>query len=322
MEDKTRRTGIIKIWFSDMWPNFDFQHNYFTIYLSQYFNIEINSNPDFLIHSVYSKNHLKYTCFKVCITGENTRPNFKESDYHIGFDFNENPNYLRWPLFLMNKYVPEKLLQERDIDSIIKNKTRFCSYVVSNSYAKERTVFFNKLSEYKNVDSGGKHLNNVGGPVVDKLGFIEQSKFNIAFENSSSEGYTTEKIYEAFLSDCVPIYWGNPRIEEDFNEKAFVNVHKFKTFEEAITYIKYLDTNDVAYRKVLAASRFPENKLPEHFQISRFISFFTYLFEQSLHQKKVYSVKHKAKYIMYRFSEYYRIYKSKAAIFKNNLLKQ
>lgn len=277
----------IRIWFTDMWPNFDFKQNHFTYYLSQHFNIEINHNPDFLIHSIYTKNYLNYNCYRICYTGENTRPDFTKSDFHIGFDFNDNPFYLRWPLFLMNKYAPELLLKEKDINSIIAQKKKFCSFVASNDQAKERIELFQMLSNYKRVDSGGKVLNNIGSPVADKLEFLKESKFNIAYENSSHPGYTTEKIFEAFLTNNIPVYWGNPEINKDFNEKAFINAHNFKTTKDLVEYIKYIDEDESAYRSMLQESCFVNNEIPEQFQISRFISFFDSIFQQARRKKPV-----------------------------------
>lgn len=49
------------------------------------------------------------------------------------------------------------------------------------------------LSQYKLVDSGGRHRNNVGGLVKDKYEFDLSYKFSIAFENSSYQEYLTEK---------------------------------------------------------------------------------------------------------------------------------
>lgn len=290
----------IKIWFTDMWAGFDFQDNYFTIYLSRYFNIKIDPQPDFLIHSVYSKNYLNYNCCRICITGENTRPDFSRSDYHIGFDYNDDPRYLRWPMFLMNRYVPEYLLKEKQVEQIFNDKKRFCSFVVSNSYASGRIEFFNKLNVYKQVASGGRYMNNIGGPVKDKHQFIKESKFNIAFENISYPGYTTEKIFDAFLGNCVPIYWGNTRIAEDFNEKAFVNVHSFTSFADAVDYVKYLDENDEAYKAVLGKSAFPENRIPEKFGIAKFIAFFNHIFNDFEKTKPVYKLANKVEYINYK----------------------
>ena len=70
--------------------------------------------------------------------------------------------------------------------------------------------FFVKLSKYKQVDSGGRTLNNIGGPVEDKMEFIKDYRFVISFENAEYPGYTTEKIIQPMFVDSIPIYWGNP----------------------------------------------------------------------------------------------------------------
>lgn len=92
----------IKINFSDFWGGFDNKNNLFTGILSQRYNVEISDKPDFLIHSVYRNEYLKYNCIKICFTGENTRPDFKKSDFHIGFDYIDDKRYLRYPLFKHN----------------------------------------------------------------------------------------------------------------------------------------------------------------------------------------------------------------------------
>lgn len=289
----------IKIWFTDMWANFDNHKNYFTHYLSNYFNIEINPKPDFLIHSILGKKYLKYNCYKICFTGENTRPDFTKSDYHIGFDYNDDSRYLRWPLFLMNRFIPELLLKQKDSSEILKRKKRFCSFVVSNDGPKERIQFFNELSKYKRVDSGGKVLNNIGGRVEDKNEFIKESKFNICFENVSYPGYTTEKLFEAFIANTIPIYWGNPMVNKDFNEKSFININNFSSFQDAIEYIKYIDQDDKEYKSIIDQNYFVNNELPEAFKIEKFISFFDSIFSQAKKNKPVYSFIHRIEYTSY-----------------------
>ena len=115
-------------------------------------------------------------------------------------------------------------------------------------------LFFNELSEkYKKVDSGGRYLNNIGKPegVEDKLEFLRNYKFSFAFENVSYPGYCTEKIVESFATGTIPIYWGDPNIENYFNFRAFVNCHRYKTVDEIIQKIKEIDNNDYLYREML-----------------------------------------------------------------------
>jgi hypothetical protein len=74
---------------------------------------------------------------------------------------------------------------------------------VSNASGKVRNRFYNELSKYKQIASGGKVYNNVGYRVPDKLAFIQDYKFCISFENRSYPGYTTEKIVEAFFANTI-----------------------------------------------------------------------------------------------------------------------
>jgi hypothetical protein len=108
------------------------------------------------------------------------------------------------------------------------------------------------LSQYKKVDSGGKYLNNIGKSVVDKIGFLKDYKFTIAFENSSQPGYTTEKLLDPMRVNSLPSYWGNPLVAQDFNVQSFVNVIDYASIYEAIEEIIRLDTHDEAYLEKLA----------------------------------------------------------------------
>ena len=66
----------------------------------------------------------------------------------------------------------------------------------------------------------------------------------MAIENSPSNGYTTEKIIEAFAGATIPIYYGSKDIAKEFNEKAFINCHNYNSFEEVLERVKEIDNND------------------------------------------------------------------------------
>ena len=133
-----------------------------------------------------------------------------------------------------------------------------------------REDFFTLLSEYKRVDAAGVFLRNtdvlaemereMGVPKSQeaKRTFMKDYKFTIAFENQSYPGYTTEKILDAFMSRTVPIYWGNPRVTEDFVPGAFVNANDFASLEELAEEVKRLDQDDDAYMEMLNTRPIPE----------------------------------------------------------------
>ena len=64
-------------------------------------------------------------------------------------------------------------------------------------------------------------------------------------------GFETEKIVDPFEQHSVPIYYGNPHINHDFNEKAFVWCQSENDIERVIEQVIYLDTHDEAYIAML-----------------------------------------------------------------------
>jgi len=103
-------------------------------------------------------------------------------------------------------------------------------------------------------------LNNVGGPVRDKQESIRQNRFCMSFENSSYPGYTTEKLMEAKYAGCIPIYWGNPLIDRDFNPRAFINLHKFSSVSECVDFVIELDNNPEAFSEMQREPLLNENR--------------------------------------------------------------
>ena len=89
----------------------------------------------------------------------------------------------------------------------------------------------------------------------------------MAFENSSFPGYTTEKIIEPMLEGSIPIYWGSPKVAEEFNPKSFINVHDYPNFNAAIEAICKIDESTDLYAQMLKEPWFKDDKLPH--EISR-----------------------------------------------------
>jgi alpha(1,3/1,4) fucosyltransferase len=114
-----------------------------------------------------------------------------------------------------------------------------------------------------------------------KLEFQSHCKFTIAFENSSSPGYTTEKLLHAYITGTVPIYWGNPEVTRDFNPASFINCHDFNNFEEVVERVKEVDQNDKLYDEILQEPAFRENAIPPQLQKEKLVAFLKNIFEKS-----------------------------------------
>jgi hypothetical protein len=117
-------------------------------------------------------------------------------------------------------------------------------------------------------------LNNIGGRVKDKLSFIQQYKFNIAFENASYPGYITEKLIEAKQAGTVPVYWGNPRIAEELNPKSFINYHDYNSFKKMLAAVITADLEQDVYKEYLQQPLFYNNQSNEYLDTGRFVNFF------------------------------------------------
>ena len=237
--------------------------------LNKWYDIDQISEPDYILCGGMGTTFTKYkNCIRIQIIGENVVPDFNVFDYALGFDhLHFNDRYLRVPLYVFYDSFQRIISGQRtQIDSGACNR-KFCSYVVSNANHADpsRDNFFKELCKYKRVDSAGRHLNNMGGGFLkDKLSFISQYKFNIAFENCTSDGYTTEKIIEPLSVGTIPIYWGNLSIEKDFNKEAFVYVNDFSSIQECINYIIELDNNDALYLEKLKQPIFPNDEAPDY----------------------------------------------------------
>lgn len=218
---------------------------------------------------------------KIMLVHENARPSnawFDTFDYVISFThgMEYQKKHFRIPYWIYRFYefgVPLNMLQTRQSTDVNDNYTnrRFANFVYSNPVVFRRT-FANELSEkYQKVDFGGKVDTNLSDEerseitpsklgregLIQKATWLNKYRFTLAFENSSQEGYTTEKIYDAFMGNTVPLYWGNLRMKaEGFNPAAFLNYFDTPGNEAFINRIKEVDSSPDAYMAMLNAPVF------------------------------------------------------------------
>lgn len=249
--------------YSDFWPSFKdslFEH----IVQEQ----GLTYSEDFhqakcLLYANLGSRHQAFHGIKIFYSAESILPPWQECDYAIGFMKNNvlYPDcYLRLPYWVAAHYKsPQSMFEAVECTPALRNRP-FCSFVNSNPHNTLRNKFYLALSQYKPIASGGSEYNNVGGTIEDKIAFCSNYKFNIAFENYSSRGYLTEKLFDAFAAQTVPIYWGEPSLLEDINPARLINASDFPNLPALIEYIKEVDNNDTLYASYLNQTVF----LPKH----------------------------------------------------------
>lgn len=275
-----RRT--IKIMLEDFWRPAVMPYikwNVLYKLLSKYYQLELSSDPDFLLYSCFGYEHLKYDCLRIFYAGENIRPDFRECDYAFSFDYPVTERNYRLPLYRLHPSY-QSILEPRASEKILCEDRKFCCFLASNPQGSERNKFFQLLSAYKKVDAGGKLFLNIDNPVPrgDEINWMRQYRFCIAFENSSYPGYTTEKLTNALAAGTIPIYWGNPVVDRDFNTRSFINCHEFNNLEKVVDHVIELDQDPQLQRVILNEPILPGNQEQSFCNEENIISKFDQIF--------------------------------------------
>lgn len=232
-----------------------FSHNRKRIY----FNGENNHHPNF---APYLLNLLDYSAIVLS----------------LGFDYTDNPRYLRFPLWLLEMFPADSTtddikrisdsLSHQQWDSSVRD--RFCALVSGNRGpndpgAQRRTRLVESLNTIATVDCAGRLLHNTDELKTrfndNKAEYLKQYKFYICPENASVEGYVTEKVFHAIGSGCIPIYWGaNGNPEPDvLNHDAILFLNPDGDNRSLLQQIDELQNNDRLYREFFEQSRLKDD---------------------------------------------------------------
>ena len=276
-----------------------------------------DENPEYLVASsvlyedwkVWEAFKRLYSRAKVCIfhSGECEAPDLNIFDYAICYNahLQEDDRIFRLPtrFFHQDKIFRMKNELENQPKKACKEllrKKMFCNFIYSNANgAEERTEIFKAVSLYKRVDSLGAYLNNTSvcrktsigdtwrSIIAESIEMKRNYKFSIAFENALYPGYTSEKLFSSLEAHTIPIYWGNPYIEEEVNEDAIINCHKFTSFAEVVERIREVDSNDAMWCQMVSESWLTEKQIElEKKRIEQYMLFLHNIFMQPIHQAR------------------------------------
>ena len=262
---------LIKVAFVDFEPGFEPEKSLLYRMLLQNYQVELSKEPDYLFYSNYGERHLRYDCVKIFYTRENITPDFNFCDYAIALDYlTLGDRYFRFPAYYLDRETFAQMNDKTYFTSDnIRSKGCFCGFHYgAEEETPERSLFFDRLSEYRPVEAGGALRNTLEGVVSEKQPFLANCKFSIAFE------------------ECSQPYWGNPFIGREFNTQAFVNCHDFRSWSEVIEAIRRIDQNDELYLKMM---RTPALTGPER-DIDRMeenlLAFLSSIFDQPLERAR------------------------------------
>lgn len=219
---------------------------------------------------------------KIWFQHENRYADFRTFHYVVGYRYVDSPRWFREPLYTRMCRAEQLLKDPGFVERTVRQKTKFCTLVASyvNPVRVWRRIeLCDRLDAYRPLDYGGRWRNNIGGPLQGgvsnrhKLDFYAPYKFAVAIDNGCMRGYSTEKITDAFMMGCIPIFLGNPDIASEFNPKSFINAHECRTLAEVVERVKAIDGDEALYRKMLAEPWFHDNRPNAEFDRTRLGAF-------------------------------------------------
>ena len=96
----------------------------------------------------------------------------------------------------------------------------------------------NEMPEYIDIYGNGFQF------VEDKWDVFSKYKYVLTFENCREPQYITEKIFDAFIAEALPLYWGAPDAETYFPKESF-EVMDFKNIKETAQAINKIISNNI-----------------------------------------------------------------------------
>ena len=87
-------------------------------------------------------------------------------------------------------------------------------------------------------------MSSYRGGCTSKLEVLSKYRFSLCFENMPMTGYVTEKLFDCFYAGTVPIYWGAPDINELVPSEAYIDMRKFRSFEDMFDQVQQLSDKD------------------------------------------------------------------------------
>lgn len=187
---------------------------------------------------------------RVSFATESVRNNFINSDFSISSDMGVfGSNHLRFPYWKdhldwshegifrsINEGNAQRFGSYHRIDDLMEpqgntflQKKDTC--IFSSHLDEPRKSIYLQFSKNFKVDGYGPYFNkklfNHNSSSFKKYEVMKNYSFNLCPENTIYPGCYSEKVTDAFVGKCLPISCMDNNVNEDFNEKAFVNLNNF-----------------------------------------------------------------------------------------------
>jgi hypothetical protein len=259
----------MEVYTNGFWPGFaeetDGVHfGFFKHILKMCFKTEIKlttnlNNADILLESHFGQTliHSKKWKYSIFFSGEaSISPPDHINDYSLVLGAQKvNNNFVSCSLGIMYHYCSKKQPAKKINNMPIKN---ICA-IISSPVVDDR--FRYKFIDYLesngiHVDMAGRYKNNIGFTVEGSyftnqiLDFQRQYKIVLALENTKTDDYITEKIFNPLYAGTIPVYFGSNKITDYISNDRIIIVDEHKPEKALEEICELIENNEKWLRKV------------------------------------------------------------------------
>ncbi|XP_045171050.2 alpha-(1,3)-fucosyltransferase C-like [Mercenaria mercenaria] len=158
------------------------------------------------------------------------------------------------------KLLLEQENNKKSYDAIYSRKKRDAVWLVSHCSTKsKREKYIEKLKNHINVDILGHCGENLCPKTSRHSGCIEDIvktyKFVLSFENTFHTDYVTEKLFDWFPRDIIPVVYGMADYNKIVPDGTIINAANFSSPKLLANYLNYVGSNRDVYVKYLRRKR-------------------------------------------------------------------
>ena len=161
-------------------------------------------------------------------------------------------------LFLCQDNVAQRLVEMGQPDVSTGNRKLVASFVTN--CVKWRADYLKELMKHVHVDQWGNCLKNTHGDFWKtrkghysnfKIDFLRKNPYKLvlSFENNVDPDYVSEKVYDAYLSRTIPVYYGDKGVFDLIPGSSTLIYANDYTPKELAELIKRIDSNDTLYKQ-------------------------------------------------------------------------
>ena len=185
-------------------------------------------------------------------------------------------------IFKFNFPIPNQSIVTNSISYANKNLiTTIVGYKTSNkkdelySQRIEAIQYFEKALP-SNFDLYGKGWDenaypSYKGSVAEKIPIMSNYKFTLCYENQHNiKGLISEKIFDCFYAESIPIFWGATNIKDYIPTECFIDRLEFEDYSSLIAHLTNM-TEDEYNRRLVAIREFLRSDAYKNFSSESFV---------------------------------------------------